>query len=277
MEKYFSKQPYFSLNEWYEKIKSDNKLGNITADECYEIVRTLNLKAYESEYKIFIIWKPQLFGKEGNILLKSLEEPNGKTVFILVDESEELVLNTIVSRTQIIKIPRLSDSEVMHALIENQNISESEARKLARFAEGSYTVALNEMDHSEDISEKMLQEWIKTTRNLNIITLNEWIDAFVKLGREKQKVFIRYTLDFLRDCMITQSIGEQHSRLREEEVATAKWVAAALDFEVLQQWADMLEQTHFHIERNANPRVQMMSDSLKMYKLLNNKSISEVS
>jgi len=265
--------PYFDINQWLEYIKAENKQGNINADECNEIVRIANLKTYESEYKVFIIWKAEHLGVDGNRLLKTLEEPNGKSLFILISESEDALLATVVSRTQIIKIPRLTDTDITKILIEKYNLSESEAFKLARFAEGDYNLVIKEMNNVGEVSEKLLQRWMKCSLNMDIIGMNDFIDEFVSLGREKQKLFIRYVLDFLRDVIVLQSIGMQHSRLREEEKATAQWIANKLNFEIIEQWIQLLERTHYHIERNANPKIQLMTDTLNLNRLINNKTI----
>ena len=99
--------PYGNVYDWLQFIGAENKQGNITADECNDIIRKLSLKSFESEYKILIMWMPEFLGKEGNKLLKLIEEPPPNTLFILVAENEDLILPTIVSRCQLVKIPAL--------------------------------------------------------------------------------------------------------------------------------------------------------------------------
>ena len=117
-------QPYMNVYQWLQHIKAENKQGNITREECEAIIRKLSLRAYESTYKVLIVWMPEYLGKEGNRLLKLIEEPPVNTVFLLVAENANLILNTILSRTQQLRIHRLSDAAIKEALVERHQLSE---------------------------------------------------------------------------------------------------------------------------------------------------------
>ena len=114
--------PYGNVYDWLQFIGAENKQGNITANECNDIIRKLSLKSFESEYKILIMWMPEYLGNEGNKLLKLIEEPPPNTLFILVAENESLILPTIVSRCQLIKIPTLETTDIEAALIEDNKM-----------------------------------------------------------------------------------------------------------------------------------------------------------
>ena len=118
---FISLYPYGNVYDWLQFIGAENKQGNITADECNDIIRQLNLKSFESEYKVLLLWMPEYLGKEGNKLLKLIEEPPPNTLFILVAENEEMILPTILSRCQLIKIPMPEDTEIEQALVERAN------------------------------------------------------------------------------------------------------------------------------------------------------------
>src|ERR1700741_440755 len=128
--------PYGNVYDWLQFIGAENKQGNITAQECNDIIRKLNLKSFESEYKILIMWMPEYLGNEGNKLLKLIEEPPPNTLFILVAENESLILPTIVSRCQLVKIPELENKEVEEALVNRSNVNPETARQLASLSEG---------------------------------------------------------------------------------------------------------------------------------------------
>src|SRR4051812_38904572 len=113
--------PYGNVYDWLQFIGADNKQGNITAEECNDIIRQLSLKSFESEYKILLMWMPEYLGKEGNKLLKLIEEPPANTLFILVAESEGQILQTILSRTQLVKVPQLENADVEAALQARSN------------------------------------------------------------------------------------------------------------------------------------------------------------
>lgn len=142
--------PYGNVYDWLQFIGAENKQGNITAEECNDIIRQLSLKSFESEYKILLMWMPEYLGKEGNKLLKLIEEPPANTLFILVAESEEQILQTILSRTQLVRIPLLSTNEIEQALIERSNTPPQQARQVAGIAEGNYHEALQLLQHAEE-------------------------------------------------------------------------------------------------------------------------------
>ncbi len=142
--------PYGNVYDWLQFIGAENKQGNITANECNDIIRKLSLKSFESEYKVLIMWMPEYLGAEGNKLLKLIEEPPPNTLFILVAENEPLLLPTIVSRCQMIKIPALETSDIEKALIERNNTDPVKARQVAATAEGNYREALQLLQHAEE-------------------------------------------------------------------------------------------------------------------------------
>lgn len=267
------KNPYFGLSDWFDHIKSENKQINITADECYEIVRKLNLKSYEAEFKIFLIWMPEYLGKEGNSLLKSLEEPPPNTLFLLVGESDEKVLNTILSRTQVLRFHTLTDEELVGALISRNAVSESEAKRIARISDGSYSVALAEINHSSELLEELMLEWFRIVLKPDIRALNKWIDQFVDLGRERQKLYIKQTLQFIRETLIAKNLGETHVRVREQDINLLRWLSANFKADDAEELSFILDDLHYYIERNANPRIQMMYVSLTLHRLLTNNNI----
>src|SRR5690606_25250433 len=134
--------PYGNLYDWIEQIKEkDNSQGKITAEECNDIIRKLGLKSFESRYKILIMWMPEMLGAEGNKLLKLIEEPPADTLFILVTENEGQVLQTIVSRCQLIKIPQLETGEIAEALVTRNKMEPASAGQVAGVSDGNYREA----------------------------------------------------------------------------------------------------------------------------------------
>jgi len=152
--------PYGNVYDWLQFIGAENKQGNITAQECNDIIRKLNLKSFESEYKILILWMPEYLGNEGNKLLKLIEEPPPNTLFVLVAENESLILPTIVSRCQLIKIPALETIEVQEALVKRNNTNADIARRAAGVSEGNYREALQIVQHADEDWQSLLREWL---------------------------------------------------------------------------------------------------------------------
>ncbi|HZJ60554.1 MAG TPA: hypothetical protein VFD24_09770, partial [Chitinophagaceae bacterium] len=167
--------PYGNLYDWLQFIGAENKQGNITAQECNDIIRTLNLKSFESEYKILILWMPEYLGNEGNKLLKLIEEPPPNTLFILVAENESLILPTIVSRCQLIKIPALETTEVQEALVSRNNTGAEIARQAAAVSEGNYREALQLVQHADEDWQSLLREWLNAILKTGPVAQTKWV------------------------------------------------------------------------------------------------------
>src|SRR5579872_3918083 len=134
--------PYGNAYDWLQFIGAENKQGNITAQECNDIIHKLSLKSFESGYKILIMWMPEYLGNEGNKLLKLIEEPPANTLFLLVAETESLILQTILSRTQLVKVPLPETADIEKALMEKSGLEQTRARQIAVLSEGNYHEAL---------------------------------------------------------------------------------------------------------------------------------------
>ncbi|MFT6149150.1 MAG: DNA polymerase-3 subunit delta' [Saprospiraceae bacterium] len=261
--------PYMSLNQWLQKIGADNKQGNINKDECLAIVKKLSLKTFEGKYKILIMWLPEFLGKEGNRLLKLIEEPPENTLFILVAENQELILNTILSRCQIVKINPLQDEEVAQGLVERMKLSEDEAMKIARLANGNFNEAMSLVDNTENDNAKLFLEWFRACYKGNgkeLVTLTEQL---AKLGRENQKYFLTYSLHFLRELMVLRVTGNSDNvRLQPTEKQTAINMSKVIGFEKVEKISDLFNDAVFHVERNANPKILFLDTSIKLHKVL---------
>lgn len=152
--------PYGNVFDWLQSIKAENKQGNISADECAEIIKKLSFKSFESAYKVLVMWMPEYLGKEGNKLLKLIEEPPPNTIFLLVANSEEQILPTILSRCQYIKVPRLSTQEIETALVQKGHIEPEKAAQIAAISDGNYREALHLLQHSDADFLTQIREWL---------------------------------------------------------------------------------------------------------------------
>jgi DNA polymerase III subunit delta' len=269
---FIAKEPYGNLYDWLQFIGAENKQGNITAHECNDIIRKLNLKSFESEYKILVMWMPEFLGKEGNKLLKLIEEPPPNTLFILVAENEDLILPTILSRTQLVKIPRLSNQEVEAGLELNAGVKMEKAQQIALLAEGNYREALQLLQHADDDWEIMLREWLNAIIRTGPVAQVKWIDETAKLGREKQKQFLRYFIHLLEEAVRLRVMGTTNNKPQ-----TANDFAARLNklCDLSQQEAiiNELDKASYYIERNANAKMLFHALSIRLYHIINNKSL----
>ncbi len=273
--KMLSKTPYFSLQEWMQYFEAENKQANIPVKECQDIIRRLNLKSFESRYKVMIIWLPEYLGKEGNTLLKILEEPPTDTVFILVAESQDAILGTILSRTQIIKINSIETELLSIALMENFDLQAENAFQIASLANGDFIEAQKLLSNESSNSAILFMEWVQlclspglTRKTETFQQLIKWIEKFSTIGRENQKNTIRYGLHFFEQLFQYQ-ITRRLDGFNLEEKQFAQNFTSRVNFDNIELLYKLLNNCHFYIERNASAKVVMMSISFKLSKILN--------
>ncbi len=273
--------PYGNVYDWLQFIGAENKQGNITAHECNDIIRKLNLKSFESEYKILIMWLPEFLGKEGNKLLKLIEEPPPNTLFILVAENDDLILPTILSRTQLVKIPLLSNLEVEAALALHAGVKIEKAQQVAALAEGNYREALQLLQHADDDWEVMLREWLNAIIRTGPVAQVKWIDETAKLGREKQKQFLKYFIHLLEEAVRLRVMRADPGPHTTDHRPPSNDFAARLNklCDLSQQEAIIteLDKASYYIERNANAKMLFHALSIRLYHIINNKSLILVS
>jgi len=247
-----AQNPYMDVNQWLQILNAENKQGNITRDECVDIVKKMSFKNYEAPYKVLIIWLPEYLAKEGNRLLKLIEEPPPKTLFILVAENQELILNTILSRCQITKINKLTDKDIIGGLA-TKGIAENDAQRIAFLSDGNYNEALKQLSHETNDHATLFLKWFRVGYKGNGLEMVTWVDAFAKLGRENQKQLLNYALYFMREFMVIKMTGEARVRLQGEELKTAQNMTKVIEFDQIEKITKLLNDSYYHIERNANP------------------------
>ena len=207
---FIATQPYGSLFNWLQHIGVENKQGIIGVDEAEEVVKKLRLKSYEGGFKVMIIWMAEKLNiAAANKLLKLIEEPPEKTVFLLITENEEQLINTIKSRCQALYFPALSEQDISNTLVVNHQVSDNEAANIAQQAEGNFNKALLLLnnDANDLIFEEWFVMWIRTAfkakGNATVVQqLIEWSDIIAKSGRETQKRFLAYCLQFFRQALL---------------------------------------------------------------------------
>ena len=264
--------PYGNVYDWLQFIGAENKQGNITANECNDIIRKLSLKSFESEYKVLIMWMPEYLGNEGNKLLKLIEEPPPNTLFILVAENESLLLPTIVSRCQMIKIPALETSDIEKALIERSNTDAAKARQVAATAEGNYREALLLLQHAEEDWQSLLRDWLNSIIKTGPIAQTKWVEEISRLGREKQKQFLRYFNHLLEQSIRSKAMGN-NAWLPDNEKDFADRLNRLADISQQQAIIEELDRATYYIERNANAKILFHALTIKLYHIIQDKIV----
>jgi DNA polymerase-3 subunit delta' len=265
--------PYGNLFDWIESIKEkENSQGKITAEECNEIIRKLSLKSFESEYKILILWFPETLGAEGNKLLKLIEEPPANTLFILVAENESLILPTIVSRCQLIRIPALETRDIEEALIVRNKTEPVVAGQVAGVSEGNYREALQLVQHAEEDWQGLLREWLNAILKTGPVAQAKWVEEISRLGREKQKQFLRY-FNHLLEQAIHYRIGGEKLRISEKEKDFAERLNKIASIEQQQAIIGELDRASYYIERNAHGKMLFHALTIKLYHIIRDKIV----
>lgn len=263
--------PYLNLNQWYEAIGIEKKQGLINAEESHEIIKKLALKAYESEYKIMIIWMPEKMNPSAsNKLLKLLEEPPEKTVFLLVCENQEQLLSTILSRTQLVKILRLSDAGIENGLIKNQNLSPETAKSIAFLCDGNYNEALQLIDanDNEKLYSATFISWMRFCYQVKVPDIMKWVEDVSAHGREKQKSFLNYAIQMIRESLLLNYADKSMVKLNGDIFDFLTKFAPFIHGANCMSMTEELNRAYSHIERNANPKILFLDLSFKMMKLL---------
>lgn len=277
--KFMEEQPYGNAYDWLQHIDAENKQGNISAAECLDIIRKLSLKSFESEYKFLIMWMPEMLGKEGNKLLKLIEEPPAKTIFILVAENEQLVLPTILSRTQLVKIPSLSNQEIEQGLINQFEVDPSRARQIALMCQGNFNEALHQHLHMEDNWETTLRDWMNAMLKTGPMAQLKWVEEVAKIGREKQKQFLLYFNHTLQHAVKMSVMAERHADFGAQDdkqqgmLDFASRMGRLCNIAQLEAIINEIDQAAYQIERNANAKMLFHALTIRLYHIISNKSL----
>lgn len=260
--------PYFSYNDWLNKMNAENRQGNITAKECREIVNKLGMKTFESPYKVQLIWKAELLQKEGNRLLKILEEPPANTVIILMAEDENMILNTILSRTQIYRLAPLQDEEVCQALEEQTELDAARIKDIAYLSDGDLNKALGLANNQEDSHAENFRQWMLMIIQDEWQEMMDWINGMANLGRERQKHFVQYGLHFMSEALKAKVHSGYQPRISANYLKMVDFLTREMEVETMERAAELLENLHYYIERNAYTKVHLLNISLKLKRVI---------
>jgi len=270
---FIQQYPYGNVYDWLQFIGAENKQGNITANECNDIIHKLSLKSFESDYKALVLWMPEYLGKEGNKLLKLIEEPPPNTLFILVAENDEQILPTILSRCQLVKIPMPEDAEIERALIERAKANPDTAKQIAAIAEGNYREALQLLQHAEEDWQSLLRDWLNATLKGGPLAQIKFTADISELGREKQKQFLRYLNHLLEMSIRIRVMGSEQVAAGDQERDFANRLNKIASVSQQQAIIEELDRASYYIERNANAKMLFQALTLKLYHIIQNKTL----
>lgn len=278
---FIKETPYGSVFDWYLSVGIENKQGQIGVDEALDIVKKLSLKSYEGGYKVMLIWMADKLNiSASNKLLKLIEEPPEKTIFLLITENEEQIIQTIRSRCQVLHFPALGEQVIQETLQEAKNLSAAEALKIAHQANGDYNKALSLVEnHNRDQQfEEWFITWVRTAFRAKgnkgaVNELIKWSETIAGSGRETQKRFLNYCIDFFRQALL-YNYGAQQLVYLEPSTSGFKlekfapFVHGTNILSIMEELQDAI----YHIERNGNAKIVLTDLSIKLTRLLHKKS-----
>ncbi len=268
-------QAYGSDLDWYSHIEVENKQGTIFVRDASTIMRKLSLKSYEAEYKVMIIWMAEkLNAQAANKLLKLLEEPPEKTLFILVAEQADQLLTTVRSRTYLVKIPKISQSDLVAAVCNTFDCRQADAQDAVMMADGNWPLARHYYQYAADekYNFQVFQQWMRLCFKVAMIELIDFVDTLRPLGREKQKELLAYGLQVFRNSLLSNNQLSQLVMLPEEEKSFNQKFAPFVHQANILAMIGLMEEGIKQIERNGYASLIFMDISLKMIKLLKMKA-----
>lgn len=267
--------PYLNFNDWLKQLGIANKQGTINVDDSREVLQNLSYKAYESDYRVVLIWLAEYMNPSAaNKLLKILEEPPARTVFIMVAESTENILQTIISRVQIHRLGPLKETEIVAALA-NENQDANEVKKFAYMANGDLNLAQNLIQDQTAIiySINFFINWMRACYGNRMEVIHKLAEEFNTLGREQQKALLIHSMSILRKTLMYKTIPNTESTLLNEELNFIHKFSAFMAIDNTAKMLEELNAAHYHLERNAHARITFTDLSFKLGDLVMREAI----
>ncbi|SCY86080.1 DNA polymerase III subunit [Flavobacterium caeni] len=277
---FLTAHPYAGLFNWYQTLGVQNKQGEIRVEDAQEILKSLALKSYEGGYKVMIVWMAEKLNiAASNKLLKILEEPMDKTLFVLIAENEEDIIQTIRSRCQVLQFNRLADQVIADELVARQNLDPRNASKIAHQAQGNYNKALQLLheDGEDALFEKWFVDWVRGAFRAKgnaaaVGDLIGWSEQIAALGRETQKKFLHYCIDMFRQALLLNyqatSLVYMEPKIEKFKLENfAPFVNGNNINDIFKELSDAV----YHIERNGNAKIVLTDLSIKLTRLIHKK------
>jgi DNA polymerase-3 subunit delta' len=263
---------YQGFNDWMQHIGAENKQGSISKEEAGQLLKLVSLKAFEARFKIVILWLPELMHPAAaNAVLKLLEEPPPATIFLLVSNEPERLLPTILSRVQPVVVRPFSEDDITAYLVAHHHVPEAKARQVAQLAEGNLGAAIASREHSADHDyADFFMQWMRTcfsgkladaAGKKGVLSL---ADEFQKMGRENQKEQLSFSLGLLRRVLLFGLDPALVPHLQAGEQQFVQGFSRFVTTRNADQLSEELNTAHYHIERNANPRMVFIDASLRL-------------
>jgi DNA polymerase-3 subunit delta' len=257
--------PYAGPMEWSMAFGGENKQLNISREESRNIIKKLSLKSYEGEYKIMLIWLVEyMHPSAANALLKLLEEPPEKTVFLLISYDPEQIISTILSRVQQLRIRAFKTEEISERLVNLYQIPEEKAFQIGNISNGSMNQAYRLINEEQDHSSTSFQEWMRICFKNNHPLMVNGADEFSKMSKTHQKGLLQYGLSIVRNALLSQNNLNTLIHAHEDDKVFAGNFSKTLTLMQLEKLYKLLNSAFYHLERNGNPKIIFLDTSLQI-------------
>lgn len=256
--------PYGDMPTWASVYGGEDKQGNISKEESRQIIKNLSLKAFEGTYKVMIIWLPEyMHPSAANGILKILEEPPEQTIFILVSNNADRLLTTILSRTQIVTIPKLSDNSIKEMLIDDHQVEADRAGQLAHLADGDINAALKLLNSVEDDSQELFSGWMRDCFKKDFTNMVLKSDVFHSLNKTAQKSLLQYGINIMREALIANHAPDLQ-KVSGKEADFVQNFSKVMDATKIERISSLMNKAHYHLERNAAAKITFLDLSLNI-------------
>ncbi|MBK5279678.1 MAG: DNA polymerase III subunit [Bacteroidia bacterium] len=258
-------QPFGKLDDWTNYYGGEDKQAIISREESREIIRSLSLKPFESRFKVMLIWQPEfMHPSAANGILKILEEPPSNTFFFLITNAAERLLPTILSRTQIIQVPLLSDPEVNEFLENKRDLEETRRRKIVQQAEGDLNFALNLIDQEEDNNQEIFTDWMRSCFKKDYARLLGLSDNFHELDKMSQRNLLHYGQSMMRETLLHRAGATEINRATGNELKFIQDFSKVMTTSKIERTNHLMNEAAYHLERNGSAKMIFMDLSLQL-------------
>lgn len=263
-------KPYTSYNDWIRSIAKNTANGDINVKECNDIIQQLNMQAYSGDKKVQIIWIADRLGSNGNKLLKLIEEPPEGTFIILIVDQLELLLQTIISRCRVIRLPGIDAQAIAHRLSGVHDISQDQAHQIGYISDGDFGQALAYIHMDQSNLMDLCLQWLSYCRDGDVHTLRQWSTEFNRYNLEEQKAILQFLLKVLRSVIYAQVIGFDAIKLstKDKERMISDPIIKSLDPSIIEHISTIISEMIYLLERYVSGRMVALNASLRLHRAM---------
>jgi DNA polymerase III subunit delta' len=267
---FLTEKPFASRDEWSTFYGAEDKQASISREESREIVKALSLKPFESKFKVMIIWQPEsMHPAAANGILKILEEPPPQTIFLMVTNAADQLMATILSRTQMVQVPMLSDQSLEEYIVSKHAVSGNRKDKIVQMAEGNVQIAeLLVAEEEDDDSATQFFNWMTVCYQRNYGELIRLAEEFHEADRMRQRHLLLYSLEMMREVLIVQTSASQISRVKGSEQQRIQKFSQLLDVFKIERMSQQINESLYHLERNGSAKMIFTDMSIQIGKTI---------